>query len=129
MSFRRVFSIGVALAVCPLVGACTQTAPANGGLGTGVLSAIGEAESARTRHAVTSAALNHAASFDPTGLSGYVINPIEDAQMRIEEENERRVDEQVARTIAQAEAMQALSQNLERQKAAGTAAPARKPVR
>jgi hypothetical protein len=109
--------------------ACTQTAPADGGPGTGVLSAIGEAESARTRHAVTSTALNHAASFDPTGLSGYLIDPIEDEQMRIEDENERRVDEQVARTIAQAEAMQALSQKLERENAADAAAPARKPVR
>jgi hypothetical protein len=69
---------------------------------------------------VTSFVLNQAAGQDPTGLSGIGVNLIEDEQLRIEEENERKIDSEVAKALAEAEALQAQGEMSERQRASGS---------
>lgn len=112
MPFQRLLTLSFALAALPLLAACNQTAaPATPGvIGSGAVAAITEAQSAQARHRVTSFVLNQAAGQDPTGLSGIGVNLIEDEQLRIEEENERRIDTEVAKALAEAEALQAQSE-------------------
>src|SRR5918998_6906341 len=109
MPFQRLLVLSFALAALPLLAACNQTAApaAPGAIGSGAVAAITEAQSAQARHRVTSFVLNQAAGQDPTGLSGIGVNLIEDEQLRIEEENERRIDTEVAKALAEAEALQA----------------------
>jgi hypothetical protein len=109
MPFRHLVPLSLVLAALPLLAACNQTAaPASPGvIGSGAIAAITEAQSAQARHRVTSLVLNQAAGQDPTGLSGIGVQLIEDEQLRVEEENERRIDAEVAKALAEAEALQA----------------------
>ncbi len=121
MLFQRLLSLSLVLAALPLLAACNQTAAlAPGVIGSGAVAAITEAQSAQVRHRVTSFVLNQAAGQDPTGLSGIGVNLIEDEQLRIEEENERKIDSEVAKALAEAEALQAQGEMSERQRASGS---------
>jgi hypothetical protein len=121
MLFQRLLSLSLVPAALPLLAACNQTAaPAPGVIGSGAVAAITEAQSAQVRHRVTSFVLNQAAGQDPTGLSGIGVNLIEDEQLRIEEENERKIDSEVAKALAEAEALQAQGEMSERQRASGS---------
>ncbi len=122
MLFQRSVSLSLVLAALPLLAACNQTAApaAPGVIGSGAIAAITEAQSAQARHRVTSLVLNQAAGQDPTGLSGMGVQLIVDEQLRVEEENERRIDIESAKALAEAEAWQAQSEMLERQKASGS---------
>ncbi len=122
MVFQRSVSLSLVLAALPLLAACNQTAApaAPGVIGSGAIAAITEAQSAQARHRVTSLVLNQAAGQDPTGLSGMGVQLIEDEQLRVEEENERRIDAEVAKALAEAEALQAQGEMSERQKASGS---------
>jgi hypothetical protein len=122
MLFQRSVSLSLVLAALPLLAACNQTAApaAPGVIGSGAIAAITEAQSAQARHRVTSLVLNQAAGQDPTGLSGMGVQLIEDEQLRVEEENERRIDAEVAKALAEAEALQAQGEMSERQKASGS---------
>jgi uncharacterized membrane protein YqiK len=128
MLFQRLLSLSLVPAALPLLAACNQTAaPATPGvIGSGAIAAITEAQSAQARHRVTSFVLNQAAGQDPTGLSGIGVQLIEEEQERIEEENERRIDIESAKALAEAEAWQAQSEMLERQKASGSRQSARR---
>jgi hypothetical protein len=128
MPFQHLLSLTFALAALPLLAACNQTAApaAPGVIGSGAVAAITEAQSAQARHRVTSFVLNQAAGQDPTGLSGIGVDLIEDEQLRIEEENERRVDSEVAKALAEAEALQAQNEMSERQRASGSRQPTRR---
>jgi hypothetical protein len=128
MPFQRLLSLTFALAALPLLAACNQTAApaAPGVIGSGAVAAITEAQSAQARHRVTSFVLNQAAGQDPTGLSGIGVDLIEDEQLRIEEENERRVDSEVAKALAEAEALQAQNEMSERRQASGSRQPTRR---
>ncbi|MBB4041924.1 hypothetical protein GGR34_003607 [Microvirga flocculans] len=95
-------------------------------MGSGALAAIADMQETQARHRMTSTVLNQAASFDPTGLSGYAIGHIEAEQDRIEEEKSRRVDEEIEKALAEAEALQALNNDLERRKANTGSKPARR---
>jgi hypothetical protein len=109
MPFRHLVPLSLVLAALQLLAACNQTAAptAPGVIGSGAIAAITEAQSAQARHRVTSLVLNQAAGQDPTGLSGIGVQLIEDEQLRVEEENERRIDAEVAKALAEAEALQA----------------------
>ena len=122
MLFQRSVSLSLVLAALPLLATCNQTAApaAPGVIGSGAIAAITEAQSAQARHRVTSLVLNQAAGQDPTGLSGMGVQLIEDEQLRVEEENERRIDAEVAKALAEAEALQAQGEMSERQKASGS---------
>ena len=122
MVFQRSVSLSLVLAALPLLAACNQTAApaAPGVIGSGAIAAITEAQTAQARHRVTSLVLNQAAGQDPTGLSGMGVQLIEDEQLRVEEENERRIDAEVAKALAEAEALQAQGEMSERQKASGS---------
>ncbi len=122
MLFQRSVSLSLVLAALPLLAACNQTAApaAPGVIGSGAIAAITEAQTAQARHRVTSLVLNQAAGQDPTGLSGMGVQLIEDEQLRVEEENERRIDAEVAKALAEAEALQAQGEMSERQKASGS---------
>lgn len=128
MAFRNFTPTALILACLPLLAACNQTAsPANPGLvGSGALAAINDMQETRARHRVTSTVLNYAGAFDPTGLSGYAINHVEEQQSRIEDEKSQRVEEEVQKSLAEAEALQALSEDLERQKASASGKPSRR---
>ena len=128
MPFQRSLSLSFALAAMSLLAACNQTAApaAPGVIGSGAVAAITEAQSAQVRHRVTSFVLNQAAGQDPTGLSGIGVNLIEDEQLRIEEDNERRIDSEVAKALAEAEALQAQGEMSERQRASGSRQPTRR---
>ena len=98
MAPRRLTSFGLVLAMLPLLAACTQTAPPampQEAEGSGALAAIADAQQTQAKHRMTSAALNLASSFDPTGLSGYAVGAVEEAQQQIEDEKYRRIDEEV----------------------------------
>ena len=122
MLFQRSVSLSLVLAALPLLAACNQTAApaAPGVIGSGAIAAITEAQTAQARHRVTSLVLNQAAGQDPTGLSGMGVQLIEDEQLRVEEENERRIDAEVTKALAEAEALQAQGEMSERQKASGS---------
>ncbi|WP_112663991.1 hypothetical protein [Microvirga flavescens] len=98
------------------------------GIGSGVLSAITDAQNTRVRHRATSFILNTASSFDPTGLSGHAVGLVEQVQDHIEEEQQQRIDAEVEKAIAEGMALQAKAQkeNTEPQKAARTDKTARK---
>ncbi len=70
--------------------------------------------------------LNHASGHDPTGLSGYAIDAIEEQQERIEEEKYRRIDEEVEKAIAEGMALQVRHEDLERQKSNSATKPPRR---
>ena len=130
MPLRKHALLSITLAMLPLLTACNQTVPPEPGvIGSGALAAINEAQATQVRHRVTSFALNQAASFDPTGLSGYGVAAIEEEQARIEEEQSRRIDEESAKALAQADAAAAETERLERQKASAArrTIPSRKP--
>src|SRR5215203_5113708 len=118
MSFQRPLFLALALGSLPFLGACTQTtAPAlpvaastDEADASGVLSAIKDSQRTQARHRMNSALMSQASAFDPTGLSGYAIDQIEQEQYRIEEEKERRIDEEFDKALAEAEASQAESE-------------------
>jgi hypothetical protein len=106
------------LGLLPFLAACNQTvqAPAapdsSAPVGSGAVAAIMDAERTRAAHQASSTAMNIASSFDPTGLSGYAVQAVEEAQERELEEKYRRIDEEVEKALAQAEAAQALSEEM-----------------
>ncbi|MBM1170888.1 hypothetical protein [Microvirga arabica] len=125
MASRLPTPLGLLL-VLPVLGGCTQTAapampptPAASAEiaepGSGVLAAIADAKRTEGRHRMTSAGLNLATSFDPTGLSGYAVGAVEEAQQQIEDEKYRRIDEEVEKAIAEGLALQAQNENPESQ--------------
>lgn len=122
--------VGLSFAVLPVLAGCNQTAaPPPGTIGSGAIVAINEAQATQARHRITSTVLNQAAGFDPTGLSGYAVDAIEDEQARIEEEQSRQIDDEVEKAVTEAEALLADSERLEQQKAnAGGRTSRRKPT-
>jgi hypothetical protein len=126
MAFLRLTSFGF-LALLPFLVACTQTTSsgsAEPGMpseapGSGVLAAITDARQTAARHRMTSVGLNLASSFDPTGLSGYAVNAVEETQQQIEDEKYRRIDAEVEKAIAEGLALQAQGQELEDQETTG----------
>jgi len=131
----RFVLIGLVSALLPVMGACNQTAapaaPASdpAPVGSGLLAAIEDSHQTRARHRLTSAVANQAAGFDPTGLSGFAISAMEEEQARIEDEKDQRIEEELERALAEAEALRAQSGGLERQKVGASGKPApRKPT-
>ena len=118
MALQHLTSFGLVLAALPLLAACNQTAaPAMPpeAAGSGVLAAIADARQTEARHRMTSAGLNLASSFDPTGLSGFGVSAVEEAQQQIEDEKYRRIDEEVEKAIAEGLALQREIENAETQ--------------
>jgi len=127
MPSRRHLGLSLSFAVLPVLAGCNQTAaPPPGTIGSGAIAAITEAQATQARHRVTSLVLNQAAGQGPTGLSGIGVQLIEDEQLRVEEENERRIDREVAKALAEAEALQAQSEMSEKQQASGSRQPTRR---
>ena len=129
MAFRPLTPLGFLL-VLPVLGGCTQTAapamtPTPGASAeiaerkSGILAAIADARQTEARHRMTSAGLNLATSFDPTGLSGYAVGAVEEAQQQIEDEKYRRIDQEVEKAIAEGLALQAQGEVLESQETEG----------
>ena len=119
MAFPRLTSFGL-VALLPLLTACTHTTsspsavpdmPPEAG-GSGILAAIADARQTEARHRMTSAGLSLASSFDPTGLSGYAVGAVEEAQQQIEDEKYRRIDEEVEKAIAEGLALQAQNKEM-----------------
>ncbi|MBJ6127138.1 hypothetical protein [Microvirga splendida] len=123
MPLQRHLRASLLVAALPLLPACTQTAApvanAPEAEETGIMAAIQDAQRTQARHKATSAVLGHASALDPTGLSGFAIDALEEQQERIEEEKYRRIDEEVEKAIAEGMALQARSEALE-QKAGNT---------
>ncbi|MBM6580284.1 hypothetical protein ILT44_08830 [Microvirga sp. BT689] len=119
MLFQRFALIGLVSTLLPVVSACNQTAAPSqspGLVGSGALAAINDMQETRARHRLTSTIANQAAGFDPTGLSGYALNYMDNERARIEDEKAQKVEEEVQKSLAEAEALQALSEDLERQR-------------
>jgi len=120
MAFQRRASCSLVLIAVPLLAACTQTAaPASdsGPVGSGLLAAIEDSQQTRARHRLTSAVANQAAGFDPTGLSGFALGAMEEEQARIEDEKDQRIEQELDKALAEAEALRAMSEDLDSQKA------------
>lgn len=119
MPFLHPIAIGFLAVSLALLAACTQTTVPDSPPeppSSGVFGAIADAQRTKARHRMTSTLLNRASGFDPTGLSGYAIDAIEQEQERIEEEKYRRIDEEVEKAIAEGEALQAEIDEQERRK-------------
>jgi hypothetical protein len=114
------------LAVLPLLAACNQmTASPPAGpvthpdaMGSGVRAALADAQATRERHSSQATAMNVMSIFDPIGVTD-IAEPIMQAEQQRElDEKYRRVDEEVQRTIAEAEAIKARN-------AAGSGSPSK----
>jgi hypothetical protein len=121
MASSRLTSLAFILAALPLLTACNQTAtpaaPASDPepVGSGLLAAIEDSHRTRARHRLTSAVANQAAGFDPTGLSGFALGAMEEEQARIEDEKHQRIEQELEKALAEAEALRAQGELLERQ--------------
>jgi len=130
MASSRLTSLAFILAALPLLAACNQTAapaaPASDPepVGSGLLAAIEDSRRTRAQHRLTSTVANHATGFDPTGLSGFALSAMEEEQARIEDEKDQRIEQELEKALAEAEALRAMNEGLERQKASSTRRPA-----
>ena len=121
MMLSRLSSLGL-LAVLPLLAACNQTtanptvepgvvaadpAGASDTMGSGVRAALADAQATRERQSSQETAMGVLSFFDPIGVTD-LAEPIMKVQHQRElDEKYRRVDEEVQKTIAEAEAIKA----------------------
>jgi hypothetical protein len=125
MPFQLSLFLALALGSLPFLSACNQTtapalpvtASANEAEESGVLAAIKDSQRTQARHRMNSVLMIQASAFDPTGLSGYAIDQIEQEQECIEAEKERRIDEEVDKALAETASLQAESERQGQQKA------------
>jgi hypothetical protein len=140
MAFQRLLNIGSLLAVLPLLAACNQTAmapeaaPATaavpgappsatpGVVGSGAIAAIMDYQETQARQSLTSTVANTASAFDPTHLSAYGIKAMNEEHARIERQKGERMLQEIDKVVKEAEALGALHESMERQKAASGAA-------
>ena len=125
MMLSRLPFLGL-LAALPLLPACNQTtasppavesgvvaadpAVASDSMGSGVRTALADAQATRERQSSQATALGVMSFFDPIGVTD-LAEPIMKAQHQRElDEKYRRVDEEVQKTIAEAEEIKARSQ-------------------
>lgn len=117
MTSQRLTSFGF-LAVLPLLAACNQTtasppaAPAvdPATMGSGVHAALADAQATRERQNSQATGMAVMSFFDPIGITD-VAEPIMEAEHRRElDEKYRRVEEEVRKTVAEAEAIKARNQ-------------------
>jgi uncharacterized membrane protein YqiK len=94
---------------------------------SGLLAAINDARRTQARHRLTSTLANHAAGFDPTGVSGWGISAMQEVQDRVEEEKQQKIDAELEKALAQGEAYRAQSEAMEGQRPGGRP-PQRKPT-
>ncbi|WP_230533817.1 hypothetical protein [Microvirga roseola] len=114
MIFQRRVSLGL-LAVLPLLAGCTQTTnspPATPAVdpavvGPRALAALEEVERTRARHREQATNIAVLSFFDPTGISALAKPAMEAEQRRELDEKYKRVEEELRKTIEEAEALKA----------------------
>ena len=120
-----------ALAVLPLLVACNQTTAFSpttppvdpNGMGSSVRAALADAQATRERQNSQATGMAVMSFFDPVGITD-IAEPIMEAEHRRElDEKYRRVEEEVRKTVAEAEAIKAQNQ------AGANRSKARKPSR
>jgi hypothetical protein len=134
MAFQRLLTIGSLLAVLPLLAACNQTAapevpPATAGVagptpglpGSSAIAAILDVQQTQAQHSLTATMANHAASFDRTGMSAYATKAMYEEQARVQGQKMQRMISEFDKLVEEVEALAALSESMERQKAASSA--------
>jgi hypothetical protein len=135
MAFQRLLTIGSLLAALPLLAACNQTAAPDaipaaavpgaapsatpGVVGSGAIAAIMDYQETQARQSLTSTVANTASAFDPTHLSAYGIKAMNEEHARIERQKGKRMLQEIDKVVKEAEALGALHESMERQKAAG----------
>ena len=114
---QRLASFGF-IAVLPLLAACTQTTaspPATpaidpNSMSSGVQAALADAQATRERQNSQATGMAVMSFFDPIGITD-IAEPIMEAEHRRElDEKYRRVEEEVRKTVAEAEAIKAQNQ-------------------
>ena len=136
MAFQRLLTIGSLLAALPPLAACNQTAapeapPVTTGVsgpasapnqpGSSAIAAIMDMQQTRAQHSLTATMANHAASLDRTGMSAYATKAMYEEQAQVEQQKMQRMITEFDKLVEEAEALAALSESMERQKAASSA--------
>ena len=117
MAIQRLTSFGL-LAVLPLLAACNQTtasppaAPAvdANAMGSGVHAALADVQATRERHDSQATGMAVMSFFDPIGITDLAEPAMEAEHRRELDEKYRRVEEEVRKTVAEAEAIKAQNQ-------------------
>jgi hypothetical protein len=113
MIFQRLTSLGF-LAVLPLLAACTQTADSPAApaidpalLGSDARAALEDVERTRERHNEQATNMAVLSFFDPIGITALAKPAMEADQRREMDEKYKRVEEELRKTIEEAEAVKA----------------------
>jgi hypothetical protein len=138
MMFQRLTSFGFTLVALPLLAACNQTAapaaapeigdtPAAtpGVVGSGAIAAIMDMQQTQARHRLESTVATRVATFDRKGLSAYANKEMHEEQSRVQQQKLHHSLEEINKALEEAKALQALSEDLERQKASSASKPRR----